>query len=129
MIEQILFYLILTIVICLSFGVAFTIIRMWYQLKKDLSIKKGVTYNKIELGKLKKQVRELTEGETFQELPAESSGIPNLSNMTIEQAAESLGIPPDQLNNPLIRPLAEKIFNQIKAKQSQNPEEDINTGY
>ena len=43
------------------------------------------------------------------------SGI-DLSNMSLEEAAESIGIDPEQLNNPLIRPMAEKIFQGIREK-------------
>ena len=46
-----------------------------------------------------------------------------VGDMTLEQAAESIGIDAEQLNNPIIRPIAEKLFAQIKAKAGNEKKE------
>lgn len=112
------------VVIILGFILGFYVVNVWLYLKKEHDIKKKVIGNSIALSKLK---GELTKLHSSPE--AVTGSMPDFSNMTLEEAAEMLGIEPKQLNNPLIRPLAEKIFANLKAK-TQNPEqEDVNTGY
>jgi hypothetical protein len=127
-VDTILFYLttIIGLVLVAVFG--FMGLRMWFSLRQDEELKKTVVGNKIALSKIKGKLNKIMDGE----LPAgneQTLGL-DLNNLTLEGAAEMIGIDPKELNNPIIRPLAEKIFNNLKNRNVnvENPP-DENVGY
>lgn len=143
-IYEVIVYIVIAIGMFLGFTITIIALRMWYNLKQDDKLKTQLsevktmsTGNKIAISKLGGKFKEFKEGEyetEEQEQPALDLGsMPDLSSLTLEQAAEFIGIDPKTLKNPIIRPTAEKIFEQLKAKQKQGKPatdfEDINTGY
>ena len=129
--EMVLFYAIITMVILLLAIFGFTALKMYYQFKTREDLISKVKGNAIMLSKLKGDVKRIKEEGLEAEVVDLNTGNPlnlDFTNLTLEQAAETLGLDQKQLNNPIIRPIAEKIFNQIKNKQQQ-PEEPQDTGY
>jgi len=109
------YFLLILVVIFLVCIFAMVGLRMWWILHTDAAISRKVNGLSIDMGKVKKALREsLTPAVT------QNTSMPDMSSMTLEDAAESIGIDASELNNPLIRPLAEKIFEGIKNKAAGN---------
>jgi hypothetical protein len=115
----------LILYIALFTGVIFTFLIIFYAVKHYFKLKedtKALEISKSAQSKayqLEKKIKKLEQEE--QELPKTGS-IPNLTNidnLTLEQAAEMIGMDPKELNNPLVRPLAEKFFENIKSRMKQ----------
>ena len=90
-------------------------LRLWFITHQDVNMSKKVNGLSIDMGKLKKALKDgytgvVTQTQGTVELPS------GMENMTLEGFAESLGFDTKELNNPIVRPIAEKIFEQIKAK-------------
>ena len=88
---------------------------MWYMMRQDMKLGQRVNGLSIEMGKVKKALREgltpaTTQTQTDLNVPAD------MLNMTLEDAAEAIGFDKKELNNPIVRPIAQKIFDGIKAK-------------
>jgi len=131
-IENIILYLIIILVIIVVSSFGFMLLKMYWNLRNNEDMLRKVRGNIITIAKLKKELRELKQGDYEAETTNHELGaMPDLSNLTLEQAVEYLGIDAKQLNNPIIRPLAEKIFNQLKERQQagKENEQDLNTGY
>jgi len=119
------FFLALIILIMAGlFGM--TGLRMWYIMHQDTNLGKRVNGLSIDMGKIKKALRDGYTNVTQQtknaiDVPAD------MLNMTLEDAAEAIGFSKAELNNPIVRPIAQKIFDGIKAKaadQSQDEGQD-----
>jgi len=117
--------LLILIVIFVAAAFALSFLRLWFVTHYDADLGNKVKGLRMSFAKLTKDVkaqyeqssndlRDMEVDDAKQQL-GDLSSI-DLSNMTLEQAAESIGIDPEQLNNPLFRPMAEKVFEQIKAK-------------
>ena len=111
--------------------------RLWFVTHYDANLGNKVKGISLDFAKLRKELRTQLEQSSRdlaameQEDKQQSLDLTNvdLSSMTLEEAAESMGIDPDQLNNPLIRPMAEKVFEQIKAKAKSSGSTDDHVGY
>lgn len=135
--------LLAVIVLFVAAALVFTFMRLWFVTNYDANLGNKVKGLSLSFAKLQKELRaqlvqssndlrEMEVTETKQQL-GDMAGL-NLDNMTLEEAAESIGIDPEQLNNPIIRPMAEKIFAGIKdkAKQTEGADADgvgTETGY
>ena len=117
--------LLAVIVLFVAAALVFTFMRLWFVTNYDANLGNKVKGLSLSFAKLQKELRaqlvqssndlrEMEVTETKQQL-GDMAGL-NLDNMTLEEAAESIGIDPEQLNNPIIRPMAEKIFQGIKDK-------------
>lgn len=117
--------LLVIIAIFVAAAFIFSFMRLWFVTHYDADLGNKVKGLRMSFAKLSKELkaqydqssndlRETEEEETKMQL-SDLAGL-DLTNMTLEDAAESIGIDPTQLNNPLIRPMAEKIFQQIKEK-------------
>jgi len=121
--------LLAVIAIFVAAAFVFAFMRLWFVTHYDANLGNKVKGLSLSFDKLRKEVRALPEQFSNdiervgnKEMAADLAGF-DLSNptldmwsMTLEEAAESIGIDPESLNNPLIRPMAEKIFQGIKDK-------------
>lgn len=94
-------------------------LRLWFITHQDVNMSKKVNGLCIDMGKVKKAVREGSMGVVGQQ---QSTTI--APNMTLEDVAEQLGFDKKELNNPLIRPLAEKLFEKFKSGQLNQEESE-----
>lgn len=97
---------------------AMTVLRMYIVTHQDVKLGQRVNGLSIDVGKIKKQLRDGLQPVVMQnpgnvEMPAD------VSNMSLEDAVEMFGLDAKDLNNPIVRPIAEKILEKIKAKSSQ----------
>ena len=89
--------------------------RMHYTLSQDVNLHKKVNGLSIDMGMVKKALREGYTAVTQQ--TKGSIDVPgDVLNMSLEDAAEAIGFDKKDLNNPIVRPIAQKIFDGIKAK-------------
>lgn len=106
-------------------------VKHYFKLREDtkaLEISKSAQSKAYQLEKkLKKLEQSEAEAETIEQNIGIPEALANIQNMTLEQAGEYIGIDSKDLNNPLVRPLAEKFFESIKQKMKQqnNNEEDV----
>lgn len=117
------FLVIIVIFTAAAFVISF--MRLWFVTHYDANLANKVKGLGLSFDKLRKEVRAQSEQSSSnpgphtnikaEDMANELSGI-NLDNMSLEEAAESIGIDPEMLNNPLMRPMAEKIFQGIKDK-------------
>lgn len=109
-----------------------TALKMWYNLHREAELMTKVRGLQTELGKIKTKLRQSQENITqvteSAAITADDLGIANIQDMTLEQVAESLGFDATELNNPLVRPMAEKVFARLKAGMAENAGQD-NTGF
>jgi len=78
------------------------------------------------ISNLNRKIKELS-----QNIAPANPGLPSTldyKDMSLDQVAEALGIEPGDLNNPLIRPFAEKMFNRLKQGNVKNEQQE-ETGY
>ncbi len=137
--EDVIFLGIIVIFAASAFVLSF--MRLWFVTNYDANLGNKVKGLGLSFAKLRKELQaqvedssndlKATEVEYAKDQLNDLSSI-DLSNMSLEEAAESIGIDPTMLNNPLVRPLAEKIFEGIKAKAKGG--DDVNgtrteTGY
>lgn len=125
------------IVIFAASAFVLSFMRLWFVTNYDANLGNKVKGLSMSFAKLQKNLKAQlaqssndlkdTEVEYAKDQLNDLSSL-DLSNMTLEEAAESIGIDPSMLNNPLVRPLAEKIFEGIKAK-SKGGDEPIKEGY
>jgi hypothetical protein len=129
------FLAIIVIFTAASFVLSF--MRLWFVTNYDADLGNKVKGLRMSFAKLTKDVKaqykqssnDLKEMEVEEaKLQLDDLSSLDLSNMTLEQAAESIGIDAEQLNSPLIRPMAEKIFQQIKDK-AKGGNESVKEGY
>ena len=78
-----------------------------------------------EVGKLKswRKTVSATEVSTNSQIPLITQ------DMTLDQVGEMLGIDPKELNNPIIRPLLEKIFDKFKSGEINPEQQQEQIGY
>jgi hypothetical protein len=112
-----------------AFVFAFTVLKIWYILSKDQSLKekieeieRTVKGNKIALSKHRGYFKQISEGNPATNPQNKPSIGIDLSGMTLDQAAKEFEFDIKALNNPIFRPTAEKIWDQIKKKLSQRQE-------
>ena len=124
LIELMIYIIIFTVIIAIL-GIVFFSVKHYFKLKEDtkaLEISKSAQSKAYQL---EKKLKELEEKKTIgTDRSIDINSIGDIQNMTLEQAAEFIGIDPKELNNPLVRPLAEKFLSNIKErmKQGNNPE-------
>lgn len=87
---------------------AMTGLRLWYILKQDEKTAKKVTGLIIKVSKLEGILK------SGGAISPPSRTLPSMQDMSLEDVAESLGLDAKELNNPLVRPLAEKIFKKLQ---------------
>ena len=99
--------------------------RLWFVTNYDADLGNKVKGLRMSFAKLSKDLKAQYEESSNDLHNTEARDVePDMSiidlkgldDMTLEQAAESIGIDPEHLTNPLVRPLAEKIFEGIKKK-------------
>ena len=95
-----------------------TALKMWYNLKIEGKLTVKVNGLLTEMGKLKSWKRDFMNGEmTMPESQGTQGAMPDLTNMTMEGAAEMLGLSKKEMSNPILKPIFEKVFNQLKSGQ------------
>lgn len=94
-------------------------LRLVLFLKTQDKLARQVHGHITEISKLKGQLKQLSN----QEVAAPANITADLSNLTIEQVAAEFGFE-KELNNPIFRPIAEKIFAQIKDKAAAGEQTD-----
>lgn len=92
-------------------------LRLWFITHQDVNMSKKVNGLCIDVGKIKKQLRDGSMGVVGQVQQTTIS-----QDMTLDDVAEQLGFDKKELNNPLIRPLAEKLFQKFKSGQLNQDE-------
>lgn len=110
-------------------AVAIIGLMMWYSYGINERYKSKYKGALTELGKMKSKLNKSMSN--IQNAPNTSGGgegVLDFSDMTLEQAMETMGFDPKELNNPIVRPIAEKIFNRLKQGNVQNEATD-DTGY
>jgi len=96
-------------------------LRLWFITHQDVNMSKKVNGLCIDVGKIKKQLREGSMNvQTQSASMADLAG--DAANMDIGQFVEMMGFDPKELDNPIVRPLAEKIFKQFQSKGLGNQE-------
>lgn len=101
-------------------------LRLWFITHQDVNMSKKVNGLCIDVGKIKKQLRDSPTGvQTQNTSMAEIAG--DAANMDINQFVEMMGFDPKELDNPIVGPLANKIFKQFQEKGMQGPKEDGST--
>lgn len=108
------FYLVLIAMFMLG-AFAMTVLRMWIVTHQDVKLGQRVNGLSIDVGKIKKQLRDGNAG-VVKQLQQDMEIPMDMSSMTLESAAEMLGFDKKELSNPIFRPIAEKIFEAFKAK-------------
>lgn len=106
-----------------GYVLAFLIAFMFFSLKHERQLKSKLNGATIQISKLQSKLNKSN-------TKADKSNTTNIdvTNMSLDDVAEMLGIDEKELNNPLIRPLIEKMFDRFKQGQLQNVETD-NSGY
>jgi hypothetical protein len=115
------------VLMILSFILMFTILRIWYNMRNWEDIGKMAKGNKIAISKLKGDLKKGLYSGVVQG-GGSSAGSGPLPD-TLEGAMKEFGLDPKLLKNPLIRPTAEKIYQQMKNREEGGEEEDANWGY
>jgi hypothetical protein len=90
-------------------------LKIWYSLHKDDSIARKVHGLLTEVSKLKGVTKQLSAPQEAPDVPA-GVVMPDITNMTLESFIQTMGFDAKELNNPIIKPLAEKMFTQMKTK-------------
>ena len=132
-------YILYLIIIVNTFGFAYLVLKSWYQLKKDNKAVNKTTSNYMMINKIKRRVDDiesyLTEG-VPQKQPSQTSGGSSSSPLvlpnTLDEALKEWEIDSKLVDNPIVKPLAEKIYSQIKERASshkQDEDGDMNIGY
>ena len=120
-----------------AIALVISFMRLWFVTNYDANLGNKVKGLSLSLGKVQKDLKAqlVQSSNDLRDMEAEETKLQlndlsslDLSNMTLEEAAESIGIDAEQLNNPLIRPMAEKIFEQIKAKAKEGGDADRTGG-
>lgn len=115
------FLAIALLIIAAIFGM--TGLRMWYIMHQDTKLGQRVNGLSISVGKIQTQLKAgiapaVTQTKGSVDVPVD------MLNMTLEDAAESIGFSKAELNNPIVRPIAQKIFDGIKAKAAAEQSQD-----
>jgi len=109
------FFYLMAIILMLFAIFGMTGLKMWYNMQQDTNLGRKVNGLSIDMGKVKKALREGYT--TAMPQTAGSFEVPgDVLNMSLEDAAEAIGFDKKDLNNPIVRPIAQKIFDGIKAK-------------
>ena len=120
-------FIVQTLVIGLIAIFGMVALKMAYSLLIQDKLQHKVNGLLTEVGKIKTSLKRMgntTAGSTSHPTQGTSgTGLPDVANMTLEDAAEMIGIDAKDLNNPIIRPIAEKIFAKIKEGQEGNTDE------
>ena len=100
---------------------------MWYKYKINERYKSKYKGALTELGKMKSKLNK-----SMNTPRGNAKGMENnvsaLSSLTLEELMEQFGFDPKELNNPIVRPIAEKIFNSLQAQNTENSPTD-DSGY
>jgi len=118
------FLVALCLIVILVLGAfGFTVLRMVYTMRQDDKIAARVNGLSIDMGKVKKALKDGYTNVVGQS--QENVTMPvGMENMSIEDAAEMLGFDKKELNNPIFRPIAEKIFEAFKAKAAAQQQDE-----
>ena len=110
---------ILAIVILIMAAIfGMTGLKMWYVMHQDMNLSKKVNGLSIDMGKIKKALKDgLAPVVPQAGITQAGTEIANVTqDLTLDQFIETMGFDKDELNNPIVRPIAQKIFDQMKAK-------------
>lgn len=102
-------------------------LRLWFITHQDVNMSKKVNGLSIDMGKIKKRLNDGLMPVQTQPQGNVAGNIEttmDVANMTLEDAAEMLGIDKNELNSPIFRPIAEKIFNSFKEKAITKQDDD-----
>lgn len=99
-------------------------LKMWYSYKINERYKSKYKGALTELGKLKSKLSKSMTPPIGQD--ASPDGGFDFNSMTLEQAMEAMGFDAKELENPIVRPIAEKIFDRLKQGNTENsPTDDM----
>jgi len=110
---------------------AMTGLRLWFVTHYDAQMGNKVKGLGLDVAKIKKALREGTVQTSNESRPNDILPT-DMANMSLDSFVETLGFDAKELNNPIVRPIAEKIFNQIKDKAAGGADADgtrTETGY
>jgi len=122
---------ILQLIILLLAGIfGFVIIKMIYTLLVQDKNEKKINTALTEIGKIKSNFKKVKQ-EIMEEIP-EPNELPyeNIlegflsKNATLQDLAKQFGLE-KELNNPIVKPIAEKLFKQVKEKAGQKENTNI----
>lgn len=116
------FLAIALLVIAAIFGM--TGLRMWYIMHQDTKLGQRVNGLSIDMGKIKKALRDgIAPATTQTNITQASTELANTTqDLTLDQFVETMGFDKKELNNPIVRPIAQQMFNAMKAKVSATDE-------
>lgn len=114
--------LLVIIALMVATALAISFMRLWFVTNYDANLGNKVKGLGLNFDKLRKEVRtHYAQSSTI--IRPDANIQADVSNMTIEDVAEQLGFDKKELNNPLIRPLAEKLFEKFKSGQLNQDEQ------
>jgi hypothetical protein len=130
-------YVIYLLIILNSFGFAYLVLKAWVTLKENVQNNATIKGNSVRISQLKRKILDIEGyllegggGGTSQESESNPSALSLPDNL--EDALKQWDIDSKMINNPMVKPLAEKIYKQIKDKASsshKSEDQDINVGY
>lgn len=88
------------------------VLRMWYTLKVNDAIARKVHGLITEVSKLKGAMKHISSSEVLPQLQVPA----NIAELSFEEAAKQFGLSEKDINNPIMRPLLEKIYAQLVAE-------------
>lgn len=100
---------------------------MWYKYKINERYKSKYKGALTELGKMKSKLNK-SMNTPRGNVEGMENNVSALSSLTLEELMEQFGFDPKELNNPIVRPIAEKIFNSLQAQNTENSPTD-DSGY
>lgn len=99
--------------------VAMLAILTWRSIKINEKYKHKYKGALTELGKARSKLNKSVQAQQGGTAEAAGGGM-DLTGMTLEQAMATFGFDAKELNNPIVRPIAEKIFDRLKQGNVQN---------
>lgn len=113
-------FILALVILILAAIFVMTGLKMWYVMHQDMNISKKVNGLSIDMGKIKKALKDGLASVVPQAgITQAGTEIANVTqDLTLDQFIEAMGFDAAELNNPIVRPIAEKMFNQMKAKAS-----------
>jgi hypothetical protein len=130
-------YVIYLLIILNSFGFAYLVLKAWVTLKENVQNNATVKGNTVRINQLKRKILDIEGyllegggGGTSQEGEGNPSALSLPDNL--DDALKQWDIDSRMINNPMVKPLAEKIYKQIKDKAGsslKSEDQDIDVGY
>jgi hypothetical protein len=116
--------------LCMAGIFGMTALKMWYALRSSSKLESKVMHFGKKLAKITKVLDEFLDefsqdpGNFSQNVanPELMQQLSKMQNMTFDQAAEMFGISKKDRENPIMRPVLEKIYEQLSAGQTGQKE-------